>query len=136
MTERDLKEYSVLGRKIKQLACLYEEEGRKIGAPGSPNVTGMPHSGSGGDEALHKALDVRSALLEDINELTALRKIAYRRLSKVMALLGEETHQDVFVRLYHRGLDVRSTAKDLHYSTASVYRIRHDIWNIAQNIEA
>lgn len=136
MTEKDLKEYCALGRKIQHLMMLYEEEGRKIGTPRGPDMSGMPRGGSGGDEALHGALDIRASLLEDVEELAALRKIAYRRLGKVMALMGDAVHQDVFVHLYHHGMSVRATAKELHYSPASVYRIRHDIWNIAAAIEA
>ena len=136
MTEKDLLEYCVLGERIKRLSELYNEEGRKMSSIGSPNISGLPRGGSNEDEALHAALDIRASLLEDITEANALRRVAYRKVTKVMNMLIDEAHVKVFTALYLEGKSIRDTASQLKYSLSSIYRMRTDIWNIAAPIEA
>jgi DNA-directed RNA polymerase specialized sigma24 family protein len=136
MTEKQLKEYSAIGKKVARLSALYEEEGRKISTPRSPDITGMPRGCGGSEDKLCKALDTRSHLRSEINRLLKLQEAAYECLGRVLNELSSDTCQDVFICLYHKGLNVSQTADALKYSVAYIYKIRHEIRSIAANIEA
>ncbi len=136
MTEKDLMEYITLGKRIARLSLLYEEEGRKISSPRSPNLTGMPRNTGDGDEKLLKALDTRSFLLSEINRLLEQQQKAYKRLEAVWNRLNDDTREDVFICLYHKGFNINETAAALKYSASSIYRTRREIWSIAERVEA
>ena len=137
MTEKDLIEYITLGKRIARLTALYEEEGRKVSSPRSPNLSGMPRSSAGdGDDKLLKALDTRSFLLSEINRLSERQREAYKRLEAVWDKLNDDTREDVFICLYHKGFNISETAAALKYSAASIYRTRREIWSIAERVEA
>lgn len=133
MTHRELLEYSQLGRKIDELKLLCEEEGRKISDPRSSDFSGVAR-GTGSPDAYHDALDIRSTLMADIEDLTVRRKQLYRKLSQVMDILPDDQHQKAFVQLYLKGYDVRETSKILHFSHQHVYKLRRDICIYAEGI--
>lgn len=134
MTEIQLREYVTLGRKLARLTAMYQEEGRKMGAPGAPDISGMPRGNGNEGTALYNALDIRSTILENIEEVSALRKAAYRKLMKVLDLVADEAQRAVFVVLYCDGLSIREAANRLNYSAPYVYQLRRGILEIASAV--
>ena len=130
MTHSELLEYSKIGRKIKKLETLYEEEGRRISDPRSPDFSGVAR-GSGSPDAYHNSLDIRSTLLADIEDLKMRRKHLYRKLFSVMDLLPGRAHQDAFTQLYLHGDTVKDAARTLHFSLSYMYKLREDICSLA-----
>jgi hypothetical protein len=134
MTDHDLKSYARIVCEIKQLEDLYKEEGRRICDPKGPNLTGIHGSSDGGNEALHRALDSRSAIVNHISELAERRDNEYLRLSRIFDSLDSKGAQEVFKCLYIRGMTISESARHLHYCRRVIYYYRNIILETADAV--